>query len=165
MWLAQRLISVVDALYIKPLHGLVSRNLFGYGLCGAVNMALDIVWYFLIYHYVVCENYVDLGFVVMSPHILSLFIVFPITFFTGFWLNRHVAFRATKVSSGKQLWRYALSVVGSILINYVCMKLFVEVCAIWPTPSKMLTTVVSVCYSYLMARYVTFMPDSEDSSK
>ncbi len=165
MWLAQRLISVVDALYIKPLHGLVSRNLFGYGLCGAVNMALDIVWYFLIYHYVVCESYVDLGFVVMSPHILSLFIVFPITFFTGFWLNRHVAFRATKVSSGKQLWRYALSVVGSILINYVCMKLFVEVCAIWPTPSKMLTTVVSVCYSYLMARYVTFMPDSEDSSK
>lgn len=165
MWLAQRLISVVDALYIKPLHGLVSRNLFGYGLCGAVNMALDIVWYFLIYHYVVCESYVDLGFVVMSPHILSLFIVFPITFFTGFWLNRHVAFRATKVSSGKQLWRYALSVVGSIIINYVCMKLFVEVCAIWPTPSKMLTTVVSVCYSYLMARYVTFMPDSEDSSK
>ena len=165
MWLAQRLISVVDALYIKPLHGLVSRNLFGYGLCGAVNMALDIVWYFLIYHYVVCESYVDLGFVVMSPHILSLFIVFPITFFTGFWLNRHVAFRATKVSSGKQLWRYALSVVGSILINYVCMKLFVEVCAIWPTPSKMLTTVVSVCYSYLMARYVTFMSDSEDSSK
>ena len=165
MWLAQRLISVVDALYIKPLHGLVSRNLFGYGLCGAVNMALDIVWYFLIYHYVVCESYVDLGFVVISPHILSLFIVFPITFFTGFWLNRHVAFRATKVSSGKQLWRYALSVVGSIIINYVCMKLFVEVCAIWPTPSKMLTTVVSVCYSYLMARYVTFMPDSEDSSK
>lgn len=165
MWLAQRLISVVDALYIKPLHGLVSRNLFGYGLCGAVNMALDIVWYFIIYHYVVSESYVDLGFVVMSPHILSLFIVFPITFFTGFWLNRHVAFRATKVSSGKQLWRYALSVVGSILINYVCMKLFVEVCAIWPTPSKMLTTVVSVCYSYLMARYVTFMPDSEDSSK
>ena len=155
----------MDALYIKPLHGLVSRNLFGYGLCGAVNMALDIVWYFLIYHYVVRENYVDLGFVVMSPHILSLFIVFPITFFTGFWLNRHVAFRATKVSSGKQLWRYALSVVGSIIINYVCMKLFVEVCAIWPTPSKMLTTVVSVCYSYLMARYVTFMSDSKDLSE
>lgn len=161
MWLAQRLISVVDTLYIKPLHGLVSRNLFGYGLCGAVNMALDIVWYFLIYHYVVCESYVDLGFVVMSPHILSLFIVFPITFFTGFWLNRHVAFRATKVSSGKQLWRYALSVVGSILINYVCMKLFVEVCAIWPTPSKMLTTAISVCYSYLVARYITFLPDTE----
>ena len=161
MWLAKRLINIVDALYIKPLHGLVSRNLFGYGLCGAVNMSLDILWYYLVYHYLVCERFVDMGFVVISPHILSLFIVFPITFFTGFWLNRHVAFRATTTNSNKQLITYALTVVGSILINYACMKLFVEVCLIWPTPSKMLTTVVSVCYSYLMARHITFAPNSK----
>ena len=162
---AEKIGALIDWFYVRPLSRYISHTMFRYAACGGANMLLDVVWYFLIYHYVVCESYVDLGFVVMSPHILSLFIVFPITFFTGFWLNRHVAFRATKVSSGKQLWRYALSVVGSILINYVCMKLFVEVCAIWPTPSKMLTTVVSVYYSYLMARYVTFMPDSEDSSK
>lgn len=163
MWLAQRLIQIVDTLYIKPLRGFISRNLFGYGLCGAANMTLDIVWYFIIYHYIVCERYVDLGFVVISPHILSLFIVFPITFFTGFWLNRHVAFRSTSISSRKQLLRYALSVVGSVVINYLCMKLFVEICAIWPTPSKMLTTIVSVCYSYLMARYITFVPETKES--
>lgn len=161
MWLDKRLINIVDALYIKPLHGLVSRNLFGYGLCGAVNMSLDILWYYLVYHYLVCERFVDMGFVVISPHILSLFIVFPITFFTGFWLNRNVAFRATTTNSNKQLITYALTVVGSILINYACMKLFVEVCLIWPTPSKMLTTVVSVCYSYLMARHITFAPNSK----
>lgn len=165
MWLAERLINIVDALYIKPLHGLISRSLFGYGLCGAANMTLDIVWYFLIYHYVVCERFFDLGFVVISPHILSLFIVFPITFLTGFWLNRNVAFRATEVSSRSQMLRYALSVLGSIAINYICMKLFVEVCHIWPTPSKMLTTAVSVCYSYLMARYITFIPDKDNSIK
>ena len=163
MWLAQRLIQIVDTLYIKPLRGFISRNLFGYGLCGAANMTLDIVWYFIIYHYIVCERYVDLGFVVISPHILSLFIVFPITFFTGFWLNRHVAFRSTSISSRRQLLRYALSVVGSVVINYLCMKLFVEICAIWPTPSKMLTTIVSVCYSYLMARYITFVPETKES--
>lgn len=161
MWLAKRLINIVDALYIKPLHGLVSRNLFGYGLCGAVNMSLDILWYYLVYHYLVCERFIDMGFVVMSPHILSLFIVFPITFFTGFWLNRNVAFRTTTTSTNKQLIIYALTIVGSILINYACMKLFVEVCSIWPTPSKMLTTVVSVCYSYLMARHITFAPNSK----
>ena len=163
MWLAQRLIQIVDTLYIKPLRGFISRNLFGYGLCGAANMTLDIVWYFITYHYIVCERYVDLGFVVISPHILSLFIVFPITFFTGFWLNRHVAFRSTSISSRKQLLRYALSVVGSVVINYLFMKLFVEICAIWPTPSKMLTTIVSVCYSYLMARYITFVPETKES--
>ena len=161
--MAQRLIQIVDTLYIKPLRGFISRNLFGYGLCGAANMTLDIVWYFIIYHYIVCERYVDLGFVVISPHILSLFIVFPITFFTGFWLNRHVAFRSTSISSRKQLLRYALSVVGSVVINYLCMKLFVDICAIWPTPSKMLTTIVSVCYSYLMARYIIFVPETKES--
>ena len=164
MQFVDRLVRIVDVLYIRPLRGLISRDLFGYGLCGATNMALDILWYFLIYHYVVCARYVDLGFVLMSPHILSLFIVFPITFFTGFWLNRNVAFRVTKVSSRKQLFRYSLSVVGSILINYLCMKLFVEVCLIWPTPSKMITTVISVCYSYIMARFVTFVPDSEQKA-
>lgn len=164
MWLAQRLINIVDALYIKPLHGIISRDLFGYGLCGAINMMLDIVWYFIIYHYVVCAKFIDVGFVVISPHIFSLLLVFPITFFTGFWLNRNVAFRITNISSRKQLFRYALSVVGSVIINYVCMKLFVEVCVIWPTPSKMLTTLISVCYSYLMARYVTFAKTSIDSA-
>lgn len=165
MWLAERLIKLVDALYIKPLQRLISRDLFGYALCGATNMALDIVWYFLVYHYVVCAKCVDLGFVVMSPHILSLFLVFPITFITGFWLNRYVAFRVTQFSCRRQLLRYALSVVGSILINYVCMKIFVEICSIWPTPSKMITTAISVCYSYLMARFVTFVPNSGNVSK
>ena len=98
----------------------------------------------------------DLGFVVMSPHVASLAVVFPITFFTGFWLNRNVAFRVTEVGSGMQLVRYALSVVGSILLNYVCIKLFVEVLGIWPTPAKALTTAVCVIYSYLAGRYFTF---------
>ena len=116
----------------------------------------DTLWYFLLYHYVVCEQFVDLGVVVMSPHIVTLCLVFPITFFTGFWLNRNVAFRVTHFSSSRQLARYALSVVGSILINYLCMKVFVEILYIWPTPSKMLTTVISTCYSFLAARYFTF---------
>lgn len=152
----QQLIRLVDWLYIAPLKRLVSREIFAYGLCGGANMALDTLWYFVIYHYIVAERFIDLGIVVMSPHIASLVVVFPITFFTGFWLNRNVAFRATEYKSRGQLVRYALSVVGSIVVNYVCMKLFVEHLNIWPTPSKMLTTAVSVVYSFLAAKYFTF---------
>lgn len=152
----QQLIRLVDWLYIAPVKHLISRDIFAYGLCGGANMALDTLWYFVIYHYIVAERFIDLGIVVMSPHIASLVVVFPITFFTGFWLNRNVAFRATEYKSRGQLVRYALSVVGSILLNYVCMKLFVEHLNIWPTPSKMLTTAVSVVYSFLAAKYFTF---------
>lgn len=95
------LTSIIDALYIKLLERVISRDTFGYCLCGAVNMVLDTVWYFLIYHFIVLERNVDLGIVVISPHIAALIVVFPITFFTGFLLNRYVAFRATAQRSGK----------------------------------------------------------------
>ena len=160
MNVAQLLIRGIDLLYIPQIRKIVSRDIFGYGICGGANMVLDTLWYFVLYHYVVCEQFVDLGIVVMSPHIATLCLVFPITFFTGFWLNRHVAFRVTHLRSRKQLVRYALSVVGSIVINYLCMKLFVESFHLWPTPSKMLTTVITVVYSYLAARFFTFR-DSE----
>lgn len=156
----QLLIRLIDWLYITPFKRLVSRDIFAYGLCGGANMALDTLWYFVIYHYIVAERFIDLGVVVVSPHIASLIVVFPITFFTGFWLNRNVAFRATEYKTKGQLIRYALSVLGSIALNYLCMKLFVEHLYIWPTPSKMLTTAVSVVYSFLAAKYFTFRPRS-----
>ena len=150
------LISLIDTLYIKPLERVISRQMFGYFLCGAANMALDTLWYFLTYHYVVMERNVDLGIVVISPHIAALVIVFPITFFTGFLLNRYVAFRATQQRTTKQLFRYALSVVGSILLNYALMKLFVELCYVWPTIAKMMTTIIVALYSFLAAKYFSF---------
>lgn len=119
-------------------------------------MVLDIIWYYIIYHYIVALRYIDLGVVVISPHVAALILVFPITFFTGFWLNRNVAFRATEVGHGMQLLKYALSVVGSILVNYICIKIFVEVCHIWATPAKALTTIISIAYSYLAGRFFTF---------
>ena len=157
MQLAQAIGRLIEFFYVRPFSTLLSKQMFRYAACGGGNMLLDLVWYFVVYHYVVAERFVDLGFVVMSPHVASLVVVFPITFFIGFWLNRNVAFCATQVGSGKQLFKYALSVVGSILLNYVCIKLFVEVCNIWPTPAKALTTAVCVVYSYLAGRYFTFV--------
>ena len=75
----------VDAFYWCRLEGVVSRQLFRYAFCGGMNLALDAVWYFVIYHFLIGEGrMIDLGFVYMSAPIASLFLVFPITFFTGF---------------------------------------------------------------------------------
>lgn len=156
MSIARILTSIIDSLYVKPLERIISRYTFGYCLCGAANIALDTVWYFLTYHYIICEQNLNLGFVVISPHIAALIIVFPITFFTGFLLNRHVAFRATQQRTTKQLFRYALSVMGSILLNYILMKLFVDMCHVWPTIAKMMTTVIVAVYSFLAAKYYSF---------
>ncbi len=156
MSLASLLTKAIDLFYIPVVRKFVPQQIFRYGACGAANMTLDAVWYFIIYNFIVAKQFVDLGFVVISPHILSLVIVFPITFFTGFWLNRNVAFRTTHIESRKQLLRYLLTVLGSILINYASMKLLVEHAHLWATPSKIITTVISTVYSYLVARYYTF---------
>lgn len=161
MRFADTLIRIIDFFYVRPLTHLVSRRMFRYAVCGGANMVLDLVWYFLIYHFVVAGRYIDLGVVVVSPHVAALAVVFPITFFTGFWLNRNVAFCATGSRASRQVGRYALSVAGSLLLNYVCIKLFVEVCGIWPTPAKALTTAVCVVYSYLAGRYFTFADRAE----
>ena len=157
MGLARLLTRTLDWFYVPLVRRVVSLEVFRYGAVGALNMALDALWYCIIYNFVVCKEFVDLGFVVISPHILSLCIVFPITFFTGFWLNRNVAFCATQMPQGVQLLKYALTVVGAILLNYVSMKVLVEYVLLWPTISKVLTTLITAVYSYLLGRYYTFV--------
>ena len=156
MKLTSLITNTIDLFYIPVVRRFVPQQIFRYGACGALNMSLDALWYFVIYNFIVAKQFVDLGFVTISPHILSLVIVFPITFFTGFWLNRHVAFRTTHIDSLRQLLRYLLTVIGAIIINYISMKLLVEHAHIWATPSKLLTTVISTLYSYLVGRFYTF---------
>ncbi|UKI39018.1 MAG: GtrA family protein [Alistipes putredinis] len=78
-------------------------------------------------------------------------------FFNGFWLNRNVAFNRSALRSRvSQLFRYAVSVAGSLLLNYLLIKLFVEVCRIYATPSMLLTSAVCTVYelSYVQILYV-----------
>lgn len=156
MVLAQLITRLIDCFYWRPFRQFVPLQLFRYAACGGLNMVLDAVWYFVIYNFVVAHRYFDLGVVVLSPHIASMLVVFPITFFNGFWLNRYVAFRQSPLSGKTQLFRYVLSILGSVLLTYAGLKFFVEVCGFWPTPSKVLTTGVTVVYSFLAAKYFTF---------
>ena len=156
MSLSTIITKCIDLFYIKPLRKFIPQQVFHYVACGGATALLDAIWYYIIYNYIICERFIDLGFVVMSPHIAALCIVFPITFLTGFWLNRNVAFRTTHISSLSQMTKYALTIVGSIVMNYACMKFFVEICGVWATPAKMLTTAVCAIYSFLVGQYFTF---------
>ena len=156
MHIAQKIGSLIDKFYIRPISKFIPQEVFRYGVCGGANMVLDIVWYFIIYHYIVALRYIDLGVVVISPHVAALIIVFPITFFTGFWLNKYVTFTQSSLRGYKQLWRYILIVIVNLLVNYFGLKLFVEVCGIYPTPSKMIVTIITVIISFFGQKYFSF---------
>jgi putative flippase GtrA len=129
---------------------------YRYAVCGGSNLLLDILLYFLVYHFAVQKEDLDLGFLVLSPHIAALFIVFPITFFTGFILNKFIAFAESTLQSKTQLRRYLMVTAGAIFLNYLLMKLFVDVLDFYPTPSKILTTALSVVYSYTLQSKYSF---------
>ncbi len=148
---------LIEAFYFKPLHRVIPRHTFRYGVCGVMNsIVLDTIFYYLIYHYIVGEQVVHLGPVAISAHVAAMIVVFPITFFIGFWLNRNVAFKATRERSGRQITRYALTVAISIALSYLSLKLLVETLHIWATPAKTLSSIIVAVYSYLAARFFTF---------
>lgn len=163
---SQRITQLIDLLYLSPLRRLLPLQTFRYAICGGANMAFDLFLYFVLYNFVLDKQIVYLGtWVAISPHIAAWIIVFPITFFTGFWLNRHVAFHGSPLRGGVQLLRYLMSVAGSIVLNYLCMKFFVEVLHVYPTPSKAITTGVTVLYSYVVQKYYTFRGCTDPSGR
>lgn len=163
MSLSTIITHLIDRFYVPFVKRFMPLQMFRYAACGGINfLLLDPFYYFLLYNYVIGHRFTDLGFVVLSPHIAAMILVFPVTFFNGFWLNKHVAFKLSPLRTRTQLWRYALSVVGSILLTYVGLKFFVEVCHIWPTPSKIITTILTTIYSFLAAKYFSFRHSVEE---
>ena len=147
--------NFIDWFYFPFLHFL-PREVFRYAATGGSNTTLDIILYFIVYRFVLKIQIVELGFVAISPHIAAFILVFPITFTTGFLLAKYVTFSSSVIKGRIQLSRYLLSVSGSILLNYIFLKFFVEYCGLYATLSKIITTILVIVYSYMMQRYFTF---------
>ena len=156
MRLSELIIRFIDWFYRRPVSALLPRQTFRYAVCGGANVVFGWGCYFLLYNFVLDKELLDLGFIAVSPHVAAMLIVFPLTFFTGFWLNRHVAFRRSPLATGTQLFRYLLSVAGSVVVNYLFLKFFVELCGFWATPLQMMASLGTMVYSYLAAKYFTF---------
>ncbi|MDP3432394.1 MAG: GtrA family protein [Bacteroidota bacterium] len=129
---------------------------FRYAATGGFNTILDISLYFVFYNFILDKRIVDLYIVSISPHIAAFLIVFPITFFTGFLFARYITFTSSEIRGRIQLIRYMISVSGSLFLNYICLKFLVEFGGLWPTLSKIITTVIVVIYSYFVQKFYTF---------
>jgi putative flippase GtrA len=146
---------VIDAFYF-PFRSWLPLKTYRYAVCGGGNLALDIILYFIFYNFIFVKSNVDLGLFVMSPHIASLFIVFPITFTTGFTLNKYITFEESNLPGQIQFVRYFLVAMGAMLISYVLMKIMVDWFQFFPTPSRFITILITVVYSYIMQNRFSF---------
>lgn len=129
---------------------------YRYAVTGGMNTVFDIFLYFIFYNYVFDKQTLELGFFAITPHIAAFIFVFPITFTSGFLLAKYITFTQSAIRGRIQLLRYGVSVTGSIFLNYILLKFFVEYLRLWPTFSKAVTTVIVVGYSYVVQRFYTF---------
>jgi putative flippase GtrA len=109
-----------------------------------------------VYNFILKYRLVDLGPVTLSPHIASLVIIFPVVTFSGFLLQKYVTFTASDLRGCVQLVRYLMVVFTNLLINYAGLKMLVDGMDLYPTPSKMIITTVTVICSYVGQKKFTF---------
>jgi len=159
--LAQIITAIIDFFY-TPFRKVMSEQLFRYAACGGGNLVLDWVLYFLVYNFVIGHELVYIRLspfafgLCLTPHIATLCIVFPITLLTGFWLQKNVTFTTSGLTSWRQLSRYIFIVAINLAVNYFGLKLCVEIFGWYPTPSKMVITLITVAISYFGQKYYSF---------
>lgn len=149
------LIAIIDWFH-QPFKKYISEVTFRYAVCGGSNTVLDITLYYFTYNFILDKKIVHLHFISISPHIAAFMMVFPITFLTGFLLSKYITFTESELKGRIQLFRYILTVMVCVLLNYIFLKLFVDTFGIYPTLSKIFTTGIVVVYSYFSQKYFTF---------
>ena len=135
---------------------------YRYAAAGGVNTLFDISLFTFAYHFVFKKHNLNLGFTTLSPHIASLFFAFCFSLPSGFYLNRYIVFPQTGLKSHHQMVRYIIVVLICVVFNFLFLKLFVDYFHWYATPSKILTTVLVIVFSYTSQTYFFFKTKTTD---
>lgn len=155
------IIGIIDFFHI-PFERWIPQQTFRYLACGGFNVFLDTLLYFISYNYILDKQPVHLDFLTIQPYTAAFMMSFTISFPLGFVLSKYIVFPHSNTRGRVQLFRYALIVLTCILLNYVFLKIFVELCHFYPTPSRVLTAGIVAIFSYISQRHFTFKTIEEE---
>jgi len=148
-------LSVIDFFH-RPFERLINKQTFRYLACGGSNAVLNIFIYWLTFNFILKKQDIFIGPLHITSHVAALGVAFVITFPLGFILSRYIVFPESALRGRVQLVRY-LSLVGiCIVLNYIFIKIFVEVCHFYPTLANILTNALVAVFSYVSQRAYTF---------
>jgi putative flippase GtrA len=129
---------------------------FRYAACGGGNTALGVFVFFVGYNFIFEKQVVHTPIIALSPHIAAMILSFLVTFPLGFFLARYIIFPGSFMRKRYQLFRYFLSTLGSLFLNYVNLKIMVDILRFYPTIAQMVNVAIVVTFSYLMQKYFAF---------
>jgi putative flippase GtrA len=129
---------------------------FRYAVCGGANTVLGLLIYFISYQYIFEKQDFDFGFFAFKPHIAALFVSFCINFVVGFVLMKFVVFVDSNLKGRIQLFRYLLAFSFNLVLNYLLLKVFVELLHMPALLSQFITTCIVVTVSYISQKHFSF---------
>jgi putative flippase GtrA len=148
--------------FLKFIPGVTFRYLF----CGVSTVMVDLLVYYISFHYifsgsnVVLPNFLNISFitdnVTVTPKIAALGLSMVASFIWGFGLNKYVVFTESVTRGRVQLFRYSIIVGTCILLNFILMKYFLNFMDVFPTIKRLLISMLVAVYSYLIQRKFTF---------
>ena len=149
------LLSLIDFFY-PPFSRWISQHTFRYLATGGSTFAAGIVIYYIVYNFVLRQQDIRLGALLITAPIAALAIESIITFFIGFLLNKYLVFTQSNLKGRVQLFRYGSVVATNILLNYAFIKVMVEAFGFYPTISKIVTSIILAVFSYFSQKHFSF---------
>ncbi len=156
------ILKTVDFFY-PPFRKFIPLQTFRYAACGGANLLFDITVFALSYNFIYHKQNVDLRFYILKAPTASLLTASFFSFFTGFYLSRYVVFSQSALRRRTQLIRYFLIVLVCFYLNYILLWFFIKFLGWYPTPSKIVTTVFVVTFSYVSQTYFSFRIKKKES--
>jgi putative flippase GtrA len=147
--------NIIDWFY-PPFKKLMPKQTFRYAACGGGNVLLDFSIYTISYTFLFNQSFVETPWLTITPHIASFLLAFCISFPLGYFLNRYVVFDSRDVRKREQLPKYFAVSMVAFLINYFCLKVFVETFELNAIVARVITIVVAVAFSYYAQKHFTF---------
>jgi putative flippase GtrA len=149
------IIRFIDFFY-TPFKRIMPEKTFRYAACGAANTVLGLAMYYVCFYYFLQQQNFDIVFFAFKPHIAALFFSFCISFGVGFIFMKYIVFVDSNVKGKIQLFRYFSVFAINLCINYLMLKLLVELLH-WPAMfSQIITTLIVIIISYLAQTHFTF---------
>lgn len=155
----KKIISFIDFFY-PPFKKFMPLQTFRYAVCGGSNTLLGLLLYYIGFHYIFDKENFDAGIIVFKPHNASLFLAGCFSFTFGFILNKYLVFSDSYLKGRIQLFRYFLSFIINLFINYFLLNFFIEHLHIEAFLSQIIATIIVIIISYITQKHFTFRIDN-----
>jgi len=149
------ILRIIDFFY-PPFSSWLSLHTFRYIASGGATATTGILVYFIAYNFILQQEHVKIGTLLVTAPIAALAIESLITFIIGFMLNKYLVFTRSNLKGRIQLFRYGSVVLSNILLNYAFLKVLIEAFGFYPTIAKVITTAILSIFSYFSQKHFSF---------